>query len=107
MGYKSPAPSTGACREDRSAGGTLADPEQDRRALRGAWGGRPSAGGVLWGGADPENARAEDRGRTAQGGFPICASGTPRARAHLGHRALLLKRRSALGTAIPPPENNP
>src|ERR671920_745651 len=44
-----------------------------------ARGGRGSAGGVLPGGADPENARAEDRGRRAQGGFPICASGAPRA----------------------------
>ena len=54
--------STGTSPEDRAAGGTLADPEQDRRALRAAWGDRRSVRSVLPSGADLERARPEDRG---------------------------------------------
>ena len=87
-------------REDRTTQGTLAEPEQNRRASRAVRGGWASAQGVLPGGADPENARGEDQGRRAKGGLPFSTAGAPRARTQLGHREPLLKHRSALGTAI-------
>jgi hypothetical protein len=48
-------------REDRTAGGTLADPEQAWRYSRAARGGRGGEGGVLPGGANLENARGKIR----------------------------------------------
>jgi protease PrsW len=64
-GYRSSARSGETRLEDRATQGTVADSEQDRRSLRAARGGRRGAGDVLRGGADPEHARAEDRGRRA------------------------------------------
>src|SRR5918997_7014379 len=106
-GDRSPARCPDTSREDRTAWGTLADPEQDRRSLRAAWGDPRSARSVLPGGADLENARGEDRGRRSSGGLHFSTAGAPRARTQLGHRAPLLKRRSAPRRCDPAPETTP
>src|SRR5215208_7311598 len=84
--------SRGASREDRAAGPTVAEPEQNRRASRAARAERRSPGGVLSSGADLENARGKYRGREAKGGLPLGSTGASRAHAQLGYRAPLLER---------------